>query len=199
MSETIDYYSRHAEQLAQRYEKLEPQTVHAAWRHLVPASKSRILDVGAGSGRDAAWFAGLGHRVVAVEPADNLREKAIALHPHDAIQWVNDRLPDLKTIHRLKPGFDVILVSAVWMHLAQSDRPRAFESLYTLLNPGGILVISIRKGQTADGPAMLPVTGEEIRNLARQFEMDDVINIKNNDLYNRTEVQWETAVLKRQN
>ena len=199
MSETIDYYSRHAEQLAQRYEKLEPQTVHAAWKHLLPDSKSRILDVGAGSGRDAAWFAGRGHRVVAVEPADNLRKKAIGLHPHDAIHWVNDRLPDLKEVHRLEQVFDVILVSAVWMHLAHSDRSGAFDSLYTLLDPAGIMIIGFRKGTAADGPAMYPVTGDEIRHLAEQCGLDVIINIQNDDLYNRTEVQWETIVLKRDN
>ena len=199
MNEIIDYYSKHSEQLTSRYEKLRSQAVHAVWKHLLPGSQSQILDVGAGSGRDAAWLAGCGHSVVAVEPADNLRNKAIGLHPHDAIKWVNDRLPELKEVHRLDLVFDVILVSAVWMHLAPSDRLQAFESLYTLLDPAGIMVISFRKGTAADEPAVYAVTGDEIRNLARQYGLDVVINIQNDDLYHRTEVQWETIVLKRQN
>ena len=199
MNEIIDYYSNHSEQLTSRYEKLRSQAVHAVWKHLLPDSKSQILDVGAGSGRDAAWLAGRGHSVVAVEPADNLRNKAIHLHPHGAINWVNDRLPELKEVHRLELVFDVILVSAVWMHLAPSDRQQAFGSLYTLLDPAGIMVISFRKGTAADGPSVYALTGDEIRNLARQYGLDVVINIQNDDLYNRTEVQWETIVLKRQN
>ncbi len=199
MNEIIDYYSNHSEQLTSRYEKLRSQAVHAVWRHLLPDSKSQILDVGAGSGRDAAWLAERGHSVVAVEPSDNLRNKAIGLHPHDAIIWVNDRMPELKEVHRLELVFDVILVSAVWMHLAPSDRQQAFESLYTLLDPFAIMVISFRKGTSADGPAVYAVTGDEIRNLARQYGLDVIINIQNEDLYHRTEVQWETIVLKRQN
>jgi protein-L-isoaspartate O-methyltransferase len=199
MNEIIKYYSRHSEQLTSRYEKLTPQAVHAAWKHLLPDSKSRILDVGAGSGRDAAWLAGRGHSVVAVEPADNLRKKAIGLHPHSTIHWVNDRLPDLKEVHRLAHVFDVILLSAVWMHLPQSDRLGAFDSLYTLLDPAGIMIISFRKGTAADGPAVYPVTGDEIRNLAGRYGLHVIINIQNNDLYNRTEFQWETIVLKRDN
>jgi protein-L-isoaspartate O-methyltransferase len=199
MNEISDYYSRNADRLIDRYEKLAPQAVHAAWIHLVPETRSRILDVGAGSGRDAAWFAGLGHCVIAVEPADNLRKKAIALHSRADVRWIKDRLPGLNLVHRLNAGFDVILVSAVWMHLTQTDRPRAFESLYTLLNPAGILIISIRYGPVAGRPAMFPATGSEIGNLARQLGLDVVINVQNDDLYHRTEVRWETVVLRRQN
>ena len=61
------------------------------------------------------------------------------------------------------------------------------------------MVISFRKGTAADGPAVYPVSGDEIRNLARQYGLDVIINIQNDDLYHRTEVQWETIVLKRQN
>ena len=197
MNEIIEYYSRHSEQLTGRYEKLPPQAVHAAWKHLLPDSKSRILDVGAGSGRDAAWLAERGHCVVAVEPADNLRKKAIGLHPHDAIHWVNDRLPDLKEIHRLEQVFDVILVSAVWMHLPQSDRLGAFDSLYTLLDPAGIMIISFRNSPLVERPVMYPVTGAEIPDLARQFRLDVVINIQNDDMFNRTEVRWQTVVMRR--
>ena len=113
MNDIIDNYSANADRLIERYEKLAPEAVHAAWKHLLPDSKSRILDVGAGSGRDAAWLAGYGHSVVAVEPADNLRQKAISLHPHDAIHWINDRLPDLNEVHRLEQDFDVKWETAV--------------------------------------------------------------------------------------
>jgi len=197
MNDIIDYYSRKADYLAQRYEKLTPEKVNAVWAHLVPESKSTVLDVGAGSGRDAAWFAGRGHRVVAVEPADNLRTRAMQLHPYDAIRWVNDRLPDLEKVQRLNRDFDVILVSAVWMHLPQLQRCRAFDALCALLKPAAILIISYRQGQAADGPAIFAVAGAELLNQARQFDMDIVLNIKNDDMYNRTEVRWTTVVLKR--
>ena len=197
MNEIIEYYSKHSEWLINRYEKLAPQALHAAWKHLLPDSQSMILDVGAGSGRDAAWLAEIGHSVVAVEPADNLRKKAIGLHSCDAIHWVNDWLPDLKEIHRLEQVFDVILVSAVWMHLAESDRAQAFESLYKLLAPAGIMIISFRNSPHVDRPAMYPVTGAEIRDMGRQFKLSVVINVQNDDLYNRADVRWQTVVMRR--
>jgi protein-L-isoaspartate O-methyltransferase len=197
MNDIITYYSGNAGHLVQRYEKLKPETVNAAWAHLVPESKSMVLDVGAGSGRDAAWFAGRGHRVVAVEPADNLRTRAMQLHPHDAIRWVNDRMPDLEKVRRLNRDFDVILVSAVWMHLPHRQRSRAFATLYALLKPDAIVIISYRQGPAAEGPAMFAVADDELPNQARLFDMDIVLTIQNDDMYNRTEVRWRAVVLKR--
>ena len=60
-----------------------------------------------------------------------------------------------------------------------------------------ILIISYRQGPAADGPAMFAVAGDELLNQARLFDMDIVLNIQNDDMYNRTEVRWKTVVLKR--
>ena len=54
-----------------------------------------MLDVGAGTGRDAAWLARLGHEVVAVEPSAAMRAEAERRHPAARIRWIDDRLPGL--------------------------------------------------------------------------------------------------------
>jgi protein-L-isoaspartate O-methyltransferase len=43
----------------------------------LPAPPARVLDVGAGSGRDAAWLTSLGLEVVAVEPSVALRVRKV--------------------------------------------------------------------------------------------------------------------------
>src|SRR5690606_22691127 len=64
-------------------------------------SKTRLqttrtaLDIGAGSGRDSAWFAQQGYDVVAVEPSPLLMEEAKERHPHKNIHWLQDKMPDL--------------------------------------------------------------------------------------------------------
>jgi len=65
-----DSYSANVARLARVYEDIPSEQAHAAWVHLLPTTRSLILDMGAGSGRDAAWLAGLGHEIVAVEPAE---------------------------------------------------------------------------------------------------------------------------------
>ncbi len=49
--------------------------------------------MGAGSGRDAAWFAANGYSVVAAEPAAGMRRAGKALHSSPDIRWMDDALP----------------------------------------------------------------------------------------------------------
>jgi hypothetical protein len=74
-------YAAEAEQLLQRYESIRASEYHQHVLHLIPHAPCRVLDISSGTGRDAAWFASQGHRVVAVEPTDALRIPAMALHP----------------------------------------------------------------------------------------------------------------------
>ena len=99
--------------------------IHAGALPFLPARPGLMLDIGAGSGRDAAWFAAQGWEVVAAEPAAALRQDAARRHPSPQIRWVDDRLPALAAVHRLGLGFDLVWLSGVWMHIPPADRPRA--------------------------------------------------------------------------
>jgi len=139
-------------------ESLKTDEIHGDWLSLLPSTQLLVLDVGAGSGRDAAWFAKQNHEVVAVEPADALRQRAQAIHPSPRIPWIDDQLPALDAVHGLDYAFDVILLSAVWMHVPPSQRERAFRKLTELLKPGGHLVITLRSSPpgTAERPMKPP-------------------------------------------
>jgi DNA repair protein RadA/Sms len=89
------------------YESLAFEEAHGPILDLLPATPGRVLDVGAGSGRDAAWFAYRGHAVVAVEPSDNMRRQARERHADPRIRWIDDALPGLTTFligHVTKDG-----------------------------------------------------------------------------------------------
>lgn len=74
-------YDNNSAALAALYERLRAEDVHAAFLDLMPPGADRLaLDIGAGSGRDAAWLAQLGFDVIAVEPARGMREEATARH-----------------------------------------------------------------------------------------------------------------------
>ncbi len=191
-----DFYSRYAEILAERYEKVPTDRVHRTWLHLLPRTKANVLDVGAGSGRDAGFFARQGHEIVAVEPCSELREIGQRLHPEAAITWINDRLPSLKAVHALKLRFDLILLSAVWMHVPATSRERAFRKLLGLLKPGGILVMTLRQGPAPDERQMHPVSSEELRRFAAQFAAEVVIQAKQPDEMGRPGIDWEVVVCR---
>ncbi len=60
-------YERDAAAFVSQYESLSFERVHASLIDLLPEPGATVLDVGAGSGRDAAWFAARGDKVVAVD------------------------------------------------------------------------------------------------------------------------------------
>lgn len=66
-------YDRAAETRAAEYDRLDPAAMYKPLLPFLPATGSDVLDIGAGSGRDAQWLAAQGYRVVAVEPSAGLR------------------------------------------------------------------------------------------------------------------------------
>jgi SAM-dependent methyltransferase len=140
---------------------------HAAVLHLMPAAPARILDIGAGSGKDAADFAALGHTVLAAEPTPVLLAGAIARHAHPAIAWLDDGLPDLARVRTRGEVFDLIVMSAVWMHLDAAQRERAMPNVAALMAEGGVVILSLRHGPVPPGRRMFEVSAEETIKLAQ--------------------------------
>ena len=91
-------YSEVAERFSELSESIRFGEIHECLLDLLPPPGARVLDVGAGTGRDAAALAGLGHDVVAVEPTAAFLAKARALHPSPDIDWRKGSLPDLAAL-----------------------------------------------------------------------------------------------------
>ena len=171
-------YADEAEDLFKRYEGIPAADAHRAARHLIPAAPSRVLDIGSGTGRDAAWFASMGHRVVAVEPTDALRLPAMVLHPSPQIEWLNDSLPELALVRRRGERFDLAMLTAVWMHLDARQRQRAMPNLAALVREGGTVIMKIRHGPVPAGRRMFEITPEETIELARMQDLHPVLNLR---------------------
>ena len=193
--QTIPHYDQNAEQLVSQYESLSFEDVHPALLDLLPAPGATILDVGAGSGRDAAWFADKGYDVVAVEPSETMRTFARRRHPSRRIHWLADSLPDLAQVRRLGLTFDLILLSAVWMHVPPASRQRALRKLTTLLSPNGRIAISLRIGPPDTDRAMYEVALPELTAMAQQFGLRLVRTDDSLDRLGRPGISWTTAIL----
>lgn len=172
-------YAQEAPRLLQRYEGLASEDVHAQWRQWIPAAPSRVLDIGAGTGRDAAWFVSLGHSVLAVEPTDELRHGAQQLHPEPEITWLKDSLPDLAQVQARAETFDVIMLNAVWMHLTEQERRTGFETLVSLMAPGARLFMSQRHGPVPEKRRMFDVSGAETISLAAPHGLETLYHERN--------------------
>ncbi|MDX1587800.1 MAG: methyltransferase domain-containing protein [Oleiphilaceae bacterium] len=192
----VDVYTQHARRFFDQYQTLGFEDVHAEWLQHLPDHPGFILDVGAGSGRDAAAMASRGWDVLAVEPAKGLRELGEQATQGTRVQWLDDQLPELDKVRSQATRFNLILVSAVWMHLPPSDREKAFRTLTELLTPGGILVVTLRHGPDDGERIFYEVDRQELEAWARSHALVGLEAGRDEDKLGRSDVWWETVVFQ---
>ena len=207
------FYNDNADELAKQYLSKSFDEVHKSWSQFLPAvienPNARILDLGAGSGRDAKHIAELAAsthgdknniQIFAVEPAKTLAEIGALQTSGLNVKWIEDSLPSLSHLTKQEISFDLILLSAVWMHVPPSERARAIRKLANLLKPGGKLVISLRHGQTDEEKKqrkMHSVCADELKRLAAGVGLFIKLETpKEEDQLGRNHVSWQTVVLQ---
>jgi len=194
-------YSEEAEELLVRYESFTFDDVHSDVLHLLPSIPSVVLEIGSGTGRDAAHLAKIGHRVIAVEPTDELRVPASRLHPSPSISWLDDSLPDLRRVVAHREYFDLVMLTAVWMHLDVNERARAMPVLASLVRPGGIMIMLLRHGPVPSGRRMFDVSAGETVELARAERLMPVINLRTESSHGgnkRAGVTWTRLAFEKE-
>jgi SAM-dependent methyltransferase len=197
MTDTTSAYDLEATAFATLYESVTAESVHATVADFIPRDAGLLaLDVGAGSGRDAAWLVSLGFDVLAVEPARGMREEAKRRHPNTRIRWLDDRLPELHTVNRLGLAFDLILLTGVWMHIPPPARARAFRKLVTLLKPGAPMLMSVREGPPDPARPMWPAPTGEVEKYASFHGLAVLRSAISADLFGRPNVHWVNMCLR---
>jgi SAM-dependent methyltransferase len=191
-------YGETSDILVKRYESLAFADVHRHMLHLFPTAPCRVLDIGAGTGRDAAALAELGHTVTAVEPTPELRAHGQQLHGHLPITWIDDSLPDLDRVHATGERYDLIMQTAVWMHLDADQREHAMARVAGLLRPGGLMALSLRHGPVPAGRRMFEVSAAETRELAARHGLMTLHDSQGPALQGGAGVWWNRLVFRAQ-
>lgn len=189
-------YAENADALVAQYESITFAETHRDTLHLLPAAPARILDIGAGSGRDAAALCALGHSVVAVEPTAALRQQGQRLHAQAPIVWLDDELPDLPRLAARGDSYDRIYLTAVWMHLDAQERARAMARLRDLIAPEGLIIMSLRHGPIPEGRRMFDVSTSETEELAGRHRLRAVFQAERGDMLGRPDVRWSLLALQ---
>jgi len=199
-AKTAAFYDQHAAEIAARYESAPspvegyfPQAFHAG---------SRVLDVGAGSGRDLAALLRAGYDGHGVEPSAGLRQAAVTAHPELADRLVEGALPAIGA--PFGGAFDGILCCAVLMHLPKVELLDAAVALRQLLKPNGRILMSIPTARTDVGPdnrdsqgrLFAPCDPDELQLIFERLGFKRVDRWETDDVLKRTGTRWVTLLFE---
>lgn len=191
-----NYYNRKARLLFDKYQRLDPDDLHAHWLKHLPLNPGLALEVGGGSGRDANWLARKGWEVIAAEPAQALLELGKKATGTRLVTWVDDCLPELAEIQTCRQKFSLILVGGVLMHLSQQERDASMETLISLMADDALLVVTLRQGPDIEGRNFYRVSVDEIVQFAKAKSLQVEVGETMPDRLGRDDVVWQTIVIK---
>jgi len=140
MHKTLSYYKNNAKHLSQRYESAKVDHIHSLLLHSFP-SKSYLLEIGCGSGRDAAFMHQNGCDVLAIDGSREMISEAKRCHPE-----LTDRLQVIKVPDELYfelSSFDGVYSIATLMHLEKDSIDSTFEKIVMILKSGGKFFFSV--------------------------------------------------------
>mgnify|MGYP003385874109 FL=1 len=197
----MNFYTTNAERLSQQYDSLAPEQVHAGWLANLPAvqpSSNQALELGAGSGRDAAWLASIGWVVLAVEPSSGLRDIGRESTAKQSVIWLDDTLPQLASIpESYDSSFRLILASAMWMHLTPDEQVLACERLQQLAADDTLIVITWRNQASERERVFHAVDAAQFEKAFNSVSRKSSVTItESSDEGGRDGVVWHCAVIK---
>ena len=148
---TFRYYQHNAGELARRYETAEVSGLHRRLLETFPAG-SKLLEIGCGSGREAAFLTARGFEVYCIEPAPQMIGEALRCHPELEGRLFEGSLPGdppeeilggSAGLQAHEGSYDGIYAVASLMHLSKTELADTFLLLRSTLKAGGRFLFSV--------------------------------------------------------
>lgn len=192
-------YGESVDRFIELSEAIDFSELHECLLPFLPALGGRVLDIGAGSGRDAAALSRRGFEVVAVEALPAFVSRARQVHAHLAVRWLCDSLPDLARLGGASGSFDFILCHAVWQHLDSGERKRTMQRVADLLAPSGSFALGLRHGPHGVGTHYFPARPGEAEGLASSCGLSLELRLLNQPsaIPGKVAVTWTRLVFSR--
>jgi SAM-dependent methyltransferase len=158
-SVTVDRYNCHAADYVALYEGADMSTLHRLLLRYLP-ERCRVLEIGCGSGRDAAFLLSHGYDVTATDASQSMLALAAQRHPELASRLhllsfplslggerAGVRVDDTPATTALRSPYNAILSVAMVMHLTDDELRECAAQWRALVEDEGVLVISASTGR----------------------------------------------------
>ena len=138
--QTLTYYENNAKDLSQRYESAKVDNIHSLLLNTFP-SKSYLLEIGCGSGRDASFMYQNGYDVLAIDGSSEMIAEAKRCHPEleDSLEVV--KIPD--ELQFEPASFDGVYSIATLMHLEKDMIDQTIEKIANMMKFGAKFLFSV--------------------------------------------------------
>jgi len=175
------------------------------------APKSKILDVGCGSGRDSNIFYKKGFSVVGIDISENLL--ALARQYYSGIEFIEADMTLLPFENNI---FDGLWVHASLLHLTEeSDIQKALSEFSRVTKSGGAIHIFVRAQNKKHGVISEQVFSDGDTRIFRNYKVDEIVkfvegfgfNVLTHEKYNetrdnpkgRSDIDWIVVLAKKVN
>jgi SAM-dependent methyltransferase len=110
------------------------------------AEAKTLLEVGAGTGQDSAWFQGEGLAVTAVDLSPEMVARAAA-------KGVSAHVRDVLHLSFPEASFDAVYSLNALLHVPNADLDDALRAVRAVLKPGGLFFLGVFGGEAEEGVA----------------------------------------------
>lgn len=191
---TISYYNHNADQYFRNTVYVDMSECRDRFiKHIVSGGK--IIDIGAGSGRDTKYFKDSGFDVEAIDASKKLCQLATE---YSGVEVQCERIQDWYP----KEIYDGIWASASLLHLSIDEIEEFILRVSNHLNIGGVMYISMKKGINAgydsNGRYLTSFSEENVQQIVAKSTAYEIVELwVTEDRMSRGEILWLNLILKK--
>lgn len=193
-NDTIDYYDQNAEQYFKKTKDADmTENCDRFIRHVIPGGK--IVDIGAGSGRDILYFKSKGFRVEGMDASIELCRLASA---YTSINVKCLRIQDWNPTE----VYDGIWANASLLHLTLKEIKEFFFRAESYLTDYGVMYVSFKSGistgKDIEGRYFTNVTREKVQKIVAESAAFDIVESwETEDRLKRRGFEWINIILQK--
>ena len=202
MHKTLSYYENNANCLSQRYESANMDNIHTLLINTFP-SKSHLLEIGCGSGRDAVFMYRNGYDVLATDGSAGMIAEAKQCHPELTAKLEAMKIPD--ELHFEASSFDGVYSIATLMHLGENDINKTIEKVAMILKTGSKFLFSVSvqrddvndDGKDEEGRHFTTMGRDEWVRCCANYGMEHEYSDLSSDGLGRSGIVWLTCIVRK--
>lgn len=192
---TLSFYNNNAQSYADTSNTVSMQKELNDFISRLPQRDDRLklLEIGAGSGRDLTYMLSQGFDLTAIEPS---QEMCKIIKENTGITPLQEKAEELNFYQ----NFDGIYAVASLLHISKENLPDVFKRISAALKDDGQLMVTFKKGdgESFDGKQRFfsYFQPDELKKMLNENGFKDVVIDVSVDMLQRQDTQWMTVHAK---